>query len=104
MNTNTLLNEFNENGIVNMTSQDKCKLLKIYYILLNKEDEIFDLIYSYHGCDSYEDIFRDYDITISEEKAEGVMVALENMNDDINLKTKSNNNSNNGNVNLFIDD
>jgi hypothetical protein len=57
MNTDILIKEFNMNGLTNMTLKDKLALLKIYYIFSEKEDQIFDLIYSCHGEDSWEDIF-----------------------------------------------
>lgn len=60
--------------------EEKKQLLHIYLIICKKETRIFDLIYRYHGCDSWEDIFRDYDendmrYNLSE-KTTGVEVAL----------------------------
>ena len=56
--------------------EDKKKLLEMYLIISQKETYIFDLIYQYHGCDSWEEIFRDYDPTYLKDKATGVKVAI----------------------------
>ena len=37
---------------------------------------LFDLIYKYHGCDSWEDIFRDYDKVYLKDKVIGVEIAI----------------------------
>jgi hypothetical protein len=50
----------------------------MYLIIVKNESHIFDLIWENHECDSWEDIFRDYDATLLEEKAMGVEVAIEN--------------------------
>ena len=42
------------------------------------------LIYKYHGCDSWEDIFRDYNITYLEDKSVGVEIAIREINEQIN--------------------
>jgi hypothetical protein len=52
------------------------QLLDIYFIISKKETQIFKLIYSYHGCDSWEDIFRDYKKKYFEDKADGVEIAI----------------------------
>jgi hypothetical protein len=39
------------------------QLLDLYFIISKKENHIFNLIYRFHGCDSWENIFRDYNIT-----------------------------------------
>lgn len=57
------------------------ELLKIYHIFCKKENHIFDLIYSNHGCDSWEDIFRDYDKQYLEDKARGVEIALTSLDE-----------------------
>ena len=62
------------------TLDEKNQLLEIYYIISTKEDIIFDLIYSYHGCDSWEDIFRDYDVNYLKDKSSGVEIAIDEMN------------------------
>ena len=60
----------------NWTLEEKKKILDIYFIISKKETHIFDLIYNYHGCDSWEDIFRDYDIEYLEDKTTGVEIAI----------------------------
>jgi len=56
--------------------EEKKKLLEIYFIISKKETNIFNLIYLYHGCDSWEDIFRDYDKTYLQDKTRGVEIAI----------------------------
>ena len=51
-------------------------LFEIYFVISKKEAQIFDLIYQYHGCDSWEDIFRDYNPRRLKDKADGVEVAI----------------------------
>lgn len=68
-NTDTILN--------NWTSEEIKQLLNIYLIISKKEHYIFDLIYKYHDCDSWEDIFRDYDIDYLKDKSIGVKIAIE---------------------------
>jgi hypothetical protein len=63
-------------GFKNWSLEEKKQLLDIYFIISKKEDHIFDLIYSYHGCDSWEEVFRDYDINYLENKAVGVEIAI----------------------------
>ena len=60
----------------NWSLEEKKKLLDIYFIISKKETHIFDLIYNYHGCDSWEDIFRDYDSKYLEDKTIGVEIAI----------------------------
>jgi hypothetical protein len=60
----------------NWSLEEKKKLLDIYFIISKKETHIFDLIYNYHGCDSWEDIFRDYDSKYLEDKIIGVEIAI----------------------------
>lgn len=59
--------------------QEQKQLLDIYFTICKKEEYIFKLIYSFHGCDSWEDIFRDYDIGYLNDKADGVEVAINEM-------------------------
>ena len=40
--------------------EQRKQLFELYFIISKKEAHIFDLIYRHHGCDSWEDIFRDY--------------------------------------------
>lgn len=51
-------------------------LFEIYFVISKKEAQIFDLIYQHHGCDSWEDIFRDYNPRRLKDKADGVEVAI----------------------------
>ena len=67
----------NDDSFETWTLDEKKQLLEIYYIISTKEDIIFDLIYSYHGCDSWEDIFRDYDVNYLKDKASGVEIAID---------------------------
>ena len=62
------------------------KLLDIYLALSRKESDIFDLIYRWHGCDSWEDIFRDYSYRYLEDKAEGVEVAIEEITEALKME------------------
>ncbi len=63
----------------NWTDEEKQKLLNIYLIISKKENHIFDLIYRCHGCDSWEDIFRDYNTDYLNDKAGGVQVAIDQL-------------------------
>ena len=65
------------NSLNNWTLEEKKKLLDIYFIISKKEAHIFNLIYNYHGCDSWEDIFRDYDSKYLEDKTIGVKIAID---------------------------
>ena len=65
------------NSLNNWTLEEKKKLLDIYFIISKKESHIFDLIYNYHGCDSWEDIFRDFDSRYLEDKKIGVEIAID---------------------------
>ena len=60
--------------------EEKRKLLEIYLTISKKEEHIFQLIYRYHGEDSWEDIFRDYDTRYLEDKVSGVEIAVKNIN------------------------
>jgi hypothetical protein len=70
------------------------QLLDIYFIISKNETHIFKLIYSYHGCDSWEDIFRDYkknkkNIKYFEDKADGVEVAIKEVMKQIDRETQN---------------
>jgi hypothetical protein len=58
------------------TVEEIKQLLEIYFVICKKENHIFNLIYEYHGCDSWEDIFRDYDMNYLQDKANGVEDAI----------------------------
>ena len=71
----------------NSWSLDEIKqLLDIYFIICKKETSLFELIYSYHGCDSWEVIFRDYNINYLESKTNGVEVAIKEVMEQINAE------------------
>jgi hypothetical protein len=72
-----------ENEWVNWSLKEKQQLLDIYFIISKKETHIFNLIYAYHGCDSWEDIFRDYDEKYLIEKAIGVEIAIDEITEQI---------------------
>lgn len=55
-------------GNKDWSTTEKKKLLKIYLLFCQKEEEIFNN----HGCDSWEDIFRDYDEEYIKDKTMGV--------------------------------
>jgi len=57
------------------------QLLELYLLISKNEHHIFDLIYRFHDCDSWEDIFRDYNKNYLKDKVRGVEIALENLND-----------------------
>ena len=61
-------------------------MLDLYLIISKKETHIFKLICNYHGCDSWEDIFRDYNIKYLEDKADGVEIAIKEVIEQINRK------------------
>lgn len=62
-----------------MTIAEKKEILKLYYIMIKNETLLCDLVYSFHGCDSWEDIFRDYNEYEIESKADGILIAIRNM-------------------------
>ena len=76
------------NSCENWTLEEKKQLLDIYFIISKKETHIFDLIYKYHGCDSWEDIFRDYDSEYLENKKRGVEIAINEIVEKIKLTKK----------------
>ncbi len=68
-----------KHGLHSWSLEEKKQLLDMYYIISKKETHIFELIYSYQDCDSWEDIFRDYDVTYLRDKAIGVKAAIDEM-------------------------
>jgi len=74
----------NKNNFNDWSLEEQKQLLDIYFIISKKESHIFKLIYKYHGCDSWEDIFRDYDVKYLEDKAVGVEIAIEGITQEIN--------------------
>ena len=73
------------NSWKNWTLEEKKQILDIYFIISKKEIHIFDLIYDYHGCDSWEDIFRDYNNKYLEDKTTGVEIAINEIVEKIKL-------------------
>ena len=72
----------------NWTLEEKKKLFDIYFIISKTETHIFDLIYDYHGSDSWEDIFRDYDRSYLDDKSRGVEIALDEINSRVQNEVK----------------
>ena len=77
MNSENILLKLKNSEEIDWSNEEKEQLLKIYYIISKKEDKIFNLIYSLHDSDTYEDIFRDFNIQNIKDKAQGVNEALE---------------------------
>lgn len=50
--------------------------LRKFLFKVNNEINTSELVYSYHGCDSWEDIFRD-NVPELEEKARGIQIAID---------------------------
>ena len=80
---NQIKDEDTKNIWNNWTLEEIKNLLNIYFIISKKEAHIFELIYSYHGCDNWEDIFRDYSTSYLEDKATGVEIAINEIIDQI---------------------
>jgi hypothetical protein len=77
------------------TKEEQKQLLKIYYLITKNETKLFDLVYTYHECDSYEDIFRDYNYADIIDKKNGVRTALKNAKRYIkNANANANSNAN----------
>lgn len=60
----------------NWTLKEIMDLLNIYFIISKNETQFFDIIYKNHGCDTWEDIFRDYDEKYLQDKINGVEIAI----------------------------
>ena len=76
----------NKNTFDSWSLDEIKQLLDLYLIISKKETHIFKLICNYHGCDSWEDIFRDYNIKYLEDKADGVEIAIKEVIEQINRK------------------
>jgi hypothetical protein len=61
------------------STEEKIQLLKMYHIFCKKEAEIFNLIYGYHEGDSWENIFREYNPHLIQDKITGVEIAIKNL-------------------------
>jgi len=95
--------EYSKNPWKSWSLEEKKKLLEMYLTIAKNEEYIYELIYSIHGCDSWEDIFRDYDYRYLEDKVSGIQEAVDILNENsddnkcvkINLPKVKNENSNN---------
>ena len=71
-------------ALLNFTnSSTNLLLVDLYLIISKKEALIFELIYHYHGSDTWEDIFRDYNSKYLEDKKNGVEIAINEIAKDI---------------------
>ena len=77
------INDNQKNVWKGWSLKEKKQILETYHLISKKEGSIYQLIYSYHGCDSWEDIFRDYSKSFLRDKAEGVEVAIEAINKEL---------------------
>lgn len=73
--------------------EEKKDLIYLYYIISKNEHHIFNLVYDFHGCDSWKDMFVDFNAIYLTDKANGVKIALNNINQEINQEINENNNS-----------
>jgi len=71
----------NWENILTWPKEKQLELLKMYHIFSKNEGKIFALIYDNHEDDAWEDMFRDYDQEYIEDKAIGVEIALNNLQD-----------------------
>jgi hypothetical protein len=69
----------NRNEWKSWSLREKKQMLEFYLMICKKENHLFDLVYRFHECDSWEDIFRDYDMGYLEDKIRGVEIAIENI-------------------------
>jgi hypothetical protein len=65
-------------NIKNISKQEALKILTKELIKIKNEISISELVYSYHDCDSYEDLFRD-NIPLLKVKKQGIEIAIENL-------------------------
>lgn len=61
------------------TLDEKISLLELYKLFCIKEANIFRMIYNHQGCDSYEDIFRDFNMVDVNDKIIGVQLAIDSI-------------------------
>ncbi len=80
---NNLKKNTDKNIWQDWNSTEIAKLLEIYLVICKNEENLYQLVYSLHGSDSYEDIFRDYDYRLLEDKAHGVEEALDTANENL---------------------
>ena len=72
---------------------EKKKLLEVYLMICKKESSIFRMIYHHHGCDTWEDIFRDFSYRYLKDKENGVKIAIDDINYQINSENENENES-----------
>lgn len=72
-----------EEPIKEWSIYEKKKLLEIYSLFSRNEHKIFDLIYRYHGCYSWEDTFREYSDIDFDFKTRGIGIAIDGINEEI---------------------
>lgn len=74
-------NNLTKNTWNDWTPEEKKNLLQIYLIFCKNENHIFNLVYNNCDCNSYNNIsiFRDYNTRFLEDKAEGIEIAIENI-------------------------
>jgi len=83
------INDTDKKAFDNWSLEEIHELLDVYFTISKKEAQIFGLIYRYHGCDSWEDIFRDYKKRYLKDKADGVAIAIEAVHERMNAATQS---------------
>lgn len=70
-----------ETNIIDYTKlsyDEQLEVLNKELIRVKNEIGISELIYSNHGCDSYEDLFRD-NIPLLKQKCDGILYAIEGL-------------------------
>jgi hypothetical protein len=67
----------------NWTPEEQLGLLKLYSVFVARESDMYNLIYSSHGCDTFEGIFRDYDEVDLQDKLRGLNITMKNMKEKI---------------------
>ena len=65
-------------SIIDLSVEEKITLLRKEIQKIRYEIEISELIYDYHGEDTYEDLFRD-NIPLLNEKINGILLAIKNL-------------------------
>ena len=60
--------------------EEQKHMLQMYLLIVKNEPNLMDLVYGNHECDSYEDIFRDYDTFELREKSRGIQISIDVMN------------------------
>lgn len=68
-----------DNEYIFLTYKQKLTFLEEELKKVLHEIKISKLIYSLHGCDSYEELFRD-NIPLLNDKKEGIIIAIKNLN------------------------